>query len=76
MAFDAKQAIADKITHLEDSLKQAKVKQERDAQENALAIAVLEEELDAWVGVLGGKPKTDSPQPPKRAAARAESESR
>ena len=66
MAFDAKQAIADKITHLEDSLKQAKVKQERDAQENALAIAVLEEELDAWVGVLGNDKKT----PAKKAAAK------
>ena len=69
MAFDAKQAIADKITHLEDSLKQAKVKQERDAQENALAIAVLEEELDAWVSVLGGKPDT-SKTPAKKAVAK------
>ena len=57
MAFDAKQAVIDRLTHLEDELKQARAKQERDAQENALAVAVLTEEIDAWQALLSGSDK-------------------
>ena len=58
MAFDAKQAVIEKLTHLDDQLKQAKAKQEADAQENALIVAVLEEEIAGWQELLSEPAKS------------------
>ena len=68
MAFDAKKAVADKLTHLDDELKQAKRKQEADAQENALAVAVLEEEIAAWQALISEKPGVEKPAEKKTAS--------
>jgi hypothetical protein len=57
MAFDAKQAVIDKLTHLDDALKQAKDKQSSEAKANAAAIALLEEEIEAWQAFLAGADK-------------------
>ena len=54
MAFDAKQAVTDKLTHLDDELKQAKAKESKDAADNAAAVAALEAEIDGWQKLLAG----------------------
>ena len=65
MAFDAKQAVIDKLTHLDDELKQAKAKESKDADDNAAAVADLEEQIDAWQKLLAGAEK---PEPKKTAS--------
>ena len=65
MAFDAKQAVIEKLTHLDDQLKQAKAKQEADAQENALAVAVLEDEIAGWQEFLSAKPAAGGVEKPE-----------
>ena len=54
MAFDAKQAVIDKLTHLDDELKQAKAKAAKDYDDNAAAVAALEDEIAAWQALLAG----------------------
>ena len=66
MAFDAKQAVIEKLTHLDDQLKQAKAKQEADAQENALIVAVLEEEIAGWQYLLSEPAKPEAKKTAKK----------
>ena len=54
MAFDAKQAVTDKLTELDDKLKQAKAQESLDAKRNAQAVADLEAEIDGWQKLLSG----------------------
>ena len=69
MAFDAKQAVIDTITHLEDDLKNLKA--QRDAATNDLdtQISSKQDELDGWQSLLGGEPKDDSDKPAAKKAA-------
>lgn len=55
MAFDAKQAVIDKLTHLDDELKQAKAKAAKDYDDNAAAVAALEDEIAAWQALISEK---------------------
>ena len=52
MAFDAKQAVIDKLTVLEDKLKQAKAREAAEAKRNAEDIAALQSEIDGWQELL------------------------
>ena len=65
MAFDAKQAVIDKLTHLDDELKQAKAKADKDAVDNAVAISYLQAQIDEWQKLLAGAEK---PEPKKTAS--------
>lgn len=65
MAFDAKQAVIDKLTELDDKLKQAKAKETREAKQNASEVADIESEIDGWQKLLAG---ADKPEPKKTTA--------
>jgi hypothetical protein len=52
MAFDAKQAVTDKLTVLEDDLKQAKAREVTEAKRNAADIAAIEAEIAGWQSLL------------------------
>ena len=54
MAFDAKQAVIDKLTHLDDQLKQAKEQQASSADFYRTEVAALEAEIDGWQKLLAG----------------------
>ena len=69
MAFDAKQAVIDKLTILDDELKQAKAKEAREAKQNASDVAAIEAELDGWQKLLAGaEPEPAKPTAKKTAA--------
>jgi hypothetical protein len=57
MTFDAKQAVIDNLVDLDDRLKIAKAKQAAEAKANADAVALLEEEIEAWQAFLAGAEK-------------------
>jgi len=57
MAFDAKQAVIDKLTILDDDLKQAKAREATEAKRNAQAVADIEAEIDGWYKLLSGSDK-------------------
>ena len=67
MAFDAKQAVIDKLTHLDDALKQAKDKQSSEAKANADAVAAIESEIAGWQTLLSG---SDEKPAAKKAAVK------
>ncbi|KJK12562.1 hypothetical protein UB45_07745 [Terrabacter sp. 28] len=69
MAFDAKQAVIDKLTHLDDEIKQAEAKRDAEAAENDRAIERLVEERDAWQALLAGGADEKKP-PAKKATAK------
>jgi len=73
MAFDAKQAVIDKITHLEDDLKNLKA--QRDAATNDLdtQISSKQDELDGWQSLLGSDKEPTSQAGDKPAAKKAAS---
>lgn len=52
MAFDAKQAVIDTLTDLEDKLKQAKLLAATEAKAHAEKIAGLESQIAGWQGLL------------------------
>lgn len=54
MAFDAKQAVIDKLTHLDDQLKQAKAQRESLAKICNTEVAAIEAEIDGWQKLLAG----------------------
>lgn len=67
MAFDAKQAVTETITHLEDELKGLKAQREAATNDLDTKIRSVEEQLDGWVALLGA----DKPAAKKAAAKRS-----
>lgn len=67
MAFDAKQAVIDKLTHLADQLKQAKEQQASSAEFYRTEVANLEAEIDGWQKLLSG---SESKPTAKKTAAK------
>lgn len=67
MAFDAKQAVADKLTHLEDELKRARAKEAAEAEANHKAVSALLDEIAGWAALIEPEPPhtppTDTPEP-------------
>lgn len=68
MAFDAKQAVIDKLTELDDKLKQAKAKETREAKQNAAEVADIEAEIDGWQKLLAGAEPEPKPAAKKTAS--------
>lgn len=66
MAFDAKQAVIDKLTELDDQLKQVKARQDANAKADAKDVADLEAQIAGWQELLSA---TDA-KPVKKAAAK------
>jgi hypothetical protein len=68
MAFDAKQAVTDKITHLEDELKQLQQQRRSVVSDLDTQIDAKQDELDGWVSLLGSESKAEKPAAKKAAA--------
>jgi hypothetical protein len=66
MAFDAKQAVIETLTHLSDELKQAKDRQAKNASDDAKAVADLESQIAGWQSLLSGADE----KPAKKTAAK------
>ena len=65
MAFDARQAVNEKLTQLWDELKRTKDKAHAEHMANAKAIAVLEDEIAGWLALIA-----DDEKPAKKTASK------
>lgn len=67
MSFDVNQAVQDKITHLEDEVKNLKHQRDVLVGDLETQLNAKQDELDGWVSILGDDKKS---APAKKAAAK------